>query len=121
MPPKLEFEYDKPLVVHLRYPQGKEVVSRYYQRFHGDTVQYIFSAEEGVFYVPEDAGGLLNARLRSRGVIAGQAVAITKRRVSNPNSLRPHTEYFCAVNDLTRPYLTQHDLTPQDGTRPRAS
>jgi hypothetical protein len=41
----------------------------------------------------ELAGGLLNARLRSHGIVAGDAITITKVRVPNPNSERPITEY----------------------------
>jgi hypothetical protein len=45
--PKIEFEYDQPVTLHLRFAQGLEVASKYYERWPGDTTQYVFSAEEG--------------------------------------------------------------------------
>jgi hypothetical protein len=60
MPPKIEFEYDQPVTLHLRYRHGLEVASKYYECWPGDTTQYVFSAEEGVFYLSDTAGGLLN-------------------------------------------------------------
>ena len=57
-------------------------------------MRYVFSAEEGKFYLSDTAGGLLNARLRSRCIAAGEAITITKTRVPNPNSDRPITEYI---------------------------
>jgi hypothetical protein len=41
--------------------------------------QYVFVAEEGVFYLNDCAGGLLNACLSSCGALSGQAITITKR------------------------------------------
>ena len=94
MSPKITFDFDEPVPVTLRYAQGLEVESKYYERWPGDTTQYLFNAFEGVFYVPEMAGALLNARLRSLGVDAGETVVITKRKVRVPGSLRPAIEYF---------------------------
>jgi hypothetical protein len=93
MLPKIEFPVDEPVVLHLRYAQGKLIDNR----FEALSEQYFFSAEEGVFYLSDTAGGLLNARLRSRGVAAGQPITITRRQVPNPNSSRPVTEYFPRV------------------------
>jgi hypothetical protein len=94
MQPKIEFEYDVPVTLHLRYAQGLEVASKYYERWPGDTTQYVFSAEEGVFYLTDSAGGLLNARLHSLGVEAGDAITITRTKVSNPHTSRPVAEYL---------------------------
>ena len=94
MLPKIEFPYDEPVTLTLRYAQGLEIESKYYERWPGDTTQYVFSADEGVFYLSETAGALLNARLRSLAVAAGDVVTITRRKVPNPNALRPVTEYF---------------------------
>jgi len=91
--PKIEFEVDEPTLVHLRFTAGKLIVSRWYDRWPGDTVQYMFCADEGMFYLTDTAGALLNARLKSRGYVAGSPIIITKRRVANPNSDRPITEY----------------------------
>ena len=95
--PKIEFEYGEPVTLTLRYAQGLEVESKYYERWPGDTTQYVFSAEEGTFYVSETAGALLNARLRSLGVDAGETITITKLRVPNHAALRPVTEFFAEV------------------------
>jgi hypothetical protein len=94
MSPRITFELGEPVVVTLRYAQGLEVASKYYERWPGDTTQFVFSAEEGVFYFPDGAGALLNARLRSRGIGAGETITITQVKVPNPNSSRPVTEYF---------------------------
>jgi hypothetical protein len=94
MLPKIEFAYDEPVTLHLRYRQGLEVASKYYERWPEDTTQYVFSAEEGVFYLSDSAGGLLNARLRSRGIAAGDTITITMVKVAVPHALRPVTEYI---------------------------
>lgn len=94
MLPKIEFPYGEPVTVTLRYAQGLEIPSKFYERWPGDVTQYVFSAVEGVFYLPDTAGGLLNARLRSCGIEAGDTVTILKLKVGNPNSSRPVTEYF---------------------------
>jgi hypothetical protein len=59
---KVTFEYDEPVVVHLCYAQGQLVDNRYEEL----SEQYLFTAAEGLFYLSDTAGGLLNARLRSR-------------------------------------------------------
>jgi hypothetical protein len=102
MQPKIEFEYDQPVTLHLRYPQGLEVASKYYERWPGDTTQYVFSAEEGVFYLSDSAGGLLNARLRSLGVEAGDAIVITRVKVRDPHTSRPVAEYMPAGIEATQ-------------------
>jgi len=97
MPPKITFEFDEPVVLHLWYPQGRLIDSR----FEAFTVQYLFCCEEGVFYLNDCAGGLLNARLRSARVEAGQPITITKRAVRGPNSERPVAEYFpCVLEEV---------------------
>jgi hypothetical protein len=94
MQPKIIFELGEPVTLTLRYAQGLEVASKYYERWPGDTTQYVFSAEEGVFYLTEGAGALLNARLRSRGIAAGDTVTITMVKSTHPNAQRPVTEYI---------------------------
>jgi hypothetical protein len=94
MLPKIEFAYDEPVTLHLRYRLGLEIASKYYERWPGDTTQHVFSAEEGVFYLSDTAGGLLNARLRSMGVEPGDAITITRTKVPNPHTSRPVTEYL---------------------------
>ena len=98
MQPKIEFEYDQPVTLHLRYRQGLEVASKYYERWPGDTTQYVFSAEEGVFYLSDTAGGLLNARLRSLGVEPGDPITITRKKVPSPHTSRPVAEYLPGRN-----------------------
>src|SRR5262249_3807950 len=97
MLPRIEFELDEPVALRLRYAQGLLIGSKFYEKWPGDTVQYVFSAEEGVFYLPDLAGALLNARLRSRGIEPGQTITITKVNVRNPHSARPVAEYFPRV------------------------
>jgi len=94
MPRKIEFEVGEPVTLTLRYSQGLEVASKYYERWPGDTTQYVFSTDEGAFYLTETAGALLNARLRSRKVNAGDTVTITRVMVKSLNSPRPVAEYF---------------------------
>ena len=95
MQPKVNFELDEPVVLHLRYAQGRIIDNPWDP--HPSSYQYIFSAEEGVFYLSDTSGALLNARLRSRGVQPGQTITITKVNVPNPNSTRPIAEYFPRV------------------------
>jgi hypothetical protein len=103
MLPKIEFEYDEPVALTLRHGQGFKVASRYYERWPVDTEQYLFLALEGVFYLSDTAGGLLNARLRARGIAAGDAVFITKIKARNPNSTRAVIEYVPQrCDDLVR-------------------
>jgi hypothetical protein len=73
---------------------GSRSPSKYYERWPGDTTQYVFSAEEGVFDPSDTAGGLLNARLRSLGVEPGDASTITRTKVANPHTSRPVAEYL---------------------------
>jgi hypothetical protein len=103
MLPKIEFEYDEPVALTLRHAQGFEVKARYYERWPGDTIQYVFFAFEGVFYLSDTAGSLLNARLRARGIAAGETVFITKIKAPNPNSTRAVIEYIPQrCDDLAR-------------------
>lgn len=92
-PDKVLFEFGEPVVLHLRFAQGRIIDNPY--EFLSE--QYIFTAEEGVFYLNDCAGALLNARLRSQGVRPGQMITITKVKVANPNSERPITEYWPRV------------------------
>jgi hypothetical protein len=43
--------------------------------------------------LPDSIAALLNARLHSRGIGAGETITITQVKVPNPNSSRPVTEY----------------------------
>jgi hypothetical protein len=81
------------VTLHLRYAQGLGVASKYYERWPGGTTQYVFSAE-GVFYLSDTAGGLLNARLRSLAVEPGDAITITRTKVQNPHTSRAVAEYL---------------------------
>jgi hypothetical protein len=67
-----------------------------------------FSAEEGSFYLPDGAGALLNARLRSRGIAAGDTVTITKVKVVSSNALRPVTS---TSHSNARPYDGRAPMT----------
>jgi hypothetical protein len=60
---------------HLRSTDGKPVESNY------GGMQYMFSAEEGTFYVSEKVGGILMQQFRTLGVQPGEAVEITKAEV----------------------------------------
>jgi len=57
---------------HLRSIDGKPVESNY------GGMQYMFSAEEGTFYVSDKVGGILMQQFRTLGVQPGEAVDITK-------------------------------------------
>ena len=94
MSTKIEFEVNEPVTLTLRYAQGLEVVSRYYERWPGDTTQYVFNTEEGRFYLGDTAGALLNARLRSLHAAPGYVVTITKLNVTNHVTKLPVGEYF---------------------------
>jgi hypothetical protein len=85
----------------LRYAQGLEFPSKFYQRWPQDTISFVFTAEEGSFCISEDAGRLLNARLRSRGIAAGDTITITKLKVRTPNAERPVTEYFVERHEVS--------------------
>jgi hypothetical protein len=87
---KISFELDSPIVVHLMDTAGRERESAYppYDTY------WTFEAEEGVFYLSDTQGGLFRARLRSRGIAAGEPVTIIKTKVPNPNSDRPIVEYL---------------------------
>jgi hypothetical protein len=93
MSPRIEFEYGQPVALRLLHAQGRVIASKYYERYYGDTVQVLFTADEGVFYLSDTAGALLKARLRSRRINPGELITITKMKVANPNSARPVTEY----------------------------
>jgi hypothetical protein len=60
---------------HLRSIDGKPVESNY------GGIQYMFSAEEGTFYVSDKVGGILMQQFRTLGVKPGEAVEITKAEV----------------------------------------
>jgi hypothetical protein len=60
---------------HLRSIDGKPVESNY------GGMQYMFSAEEGTFYVSDKVGGILMQQFRTLGVQPGEAVEITKAEV----------------------------------------
>ena len=87
---KISFELDTPLVVHLFDTAGQERESKY-PPF--DTY-WTFEAEEGIFYLSDTQGGLFRARLKSRGIAAGEPVTVIKTKVPNPNSDRPIVEYL---------------------------
>jgi hypothetical protein len=57
---------------HLRSIDGKPVESNY------GGIEYMFSAEEGTFYVSDKVGGILMQQFRALGVEPGEAVDITK-------------------------------------------
>jgi hypothetical protein len=87
---KITFELDTPVVVHMMDLAGRE----YDSRFPPFDSYWTFEAEEGVFYLSDTQGGLFRARLRSRGIAAGEPVTIVKTKVPNPNSDRPIVEYL---------------------------
>jgi hypothetical protein len=64
------------------------------ERWPSDTTQYVFSAEGGVFYLGDAAGGLLNARLRSLGIEEGGEITITRTKVPNPHTSRVVAEFI---------------------------
>jgi hypothetical protein len=59
----------------LRSIDGKPVESNY------GGMQYMFTAEEGTFYVSDKVGGILMQQFRSLGVRPGEPVEITKAEV----------------------------------------
>jgi hypothetical protein len=75
----LKFQTNVPIEVRLRSIEGKPVESQ----FGG--IQYLFSAEEGAFYVSDTVGGILMDQLRKLGVKAGEPVDICKAEVSRGN------------------------------------
>src|SRR4249920_3402365 len=87
--PKITFELDTPAVVHMMNLDGRERDSL----FPPFDSYWEFDAEEGRFYLSDTQGGLFKARLRSRGIAAGEPVVIVKTKVPNANSGRPIVEY----------------------------
>ena len=87
---KIKFELDAPLVLHLMNTDGCERESH----FPPFDSYWTFEAEEGVFYLSDTQGGLFRARLKARGIGAGEPVTIIKTKVPNPNSERPIVEYL---------------------------
>jgi hypothetical protein len=87
---KVEFDYDTPVCVTLRFSLGLQIDSAFDRR----EVRYVFSADQGTFFLSDTAGTLLNARLGSCGIRAGEPIVITKTRVPNPNTDRPITEWI---------------------------
>jgi hypothetical protein len=75
----IKFQTNVPIEVRLRSIEGKPVESQ----FGG--IQYMFSAEEGAFYVSDTVGGILMDQLRKLGVRPGEAVDICKVEVSKGN------------------------------------
>ena len=87
---KITFELDTPLVVHMMDLDGRERDSH----FPPYDTYWVFEAEEGQFYLSDTQGGLFRARLKARGIAAGEPVTIIKKKVPNPNSDRPIVEYL---------------------------
>lgn len=87
---KITFELDRPLVVHMMDLNGRERDSD----FPPFDSYWVFETEEGVFYLSDTQGGLFRARLKSRGIAAGEPVTIIKTKVPNANSGRPVIEYL---------------------------
>ena len=89
---KIEFELDRPVGMHLVYAQGLAFDCPFDPR----DVRYVFTAEEGRFYLSDTAGGLLNARLRAVDYEAGEPLVIVKRKVENAHNPNGIAEYFPA-------------------------
>ena len=95
---KITLELDAPVVVHLIDLAGRECESGYppegrvWSRTAPPDTYWVFEAEEGVFYLPDTQGALFRARLRARGIAAGEPVVVVKTKVANPNSARPVVE-----------------------------
>ena len=68
----LKFQTNVPIEVRLRSIEGKPVESQ----FGG--IQYMFSAQEGAFYVSDRVGAILMDQLRKLGVNPGEPVGIVK-------------------------------------------
>jgi Fe2+ transport system protein FeoA len=85
---KITFELDIPQTLHLISFEPFD------SAFPPFDLQYRVIAEEGVFYVSDTQGGLLAARLRSRGILPGDPVTIVKTQVANPNSVRKIVEFI---------------------------
>jgi hypothetical protein len=48
----IAFDFGEPVLLHLLYAQGKAIDSRWER----NSIQYLFTAAEGVFYLSDTAG-----------------------------------------------------------------
>ena len=74
--PTIKFQTNVPVELRLRSTEGKPVESQ----FGG--VQYMFSADEGAFYVSDIVGGILTEQFRKLGVRPGEPIDIVKAEVT---------------------------------------
>ena len=72
---KVTFETNIPRELRLQYTEGKLVSSN----FGGN--QYLFSTDQGPFYVSETVGNILHDQIRKQNVRSGEAVEICRREV----------------------------------------
>ena len=73
---KITFELDTPVVVHMMDLDGRERDSH----FPPFDTYWMFEAEEGRFHLSDTQGGLFRARLKARGIEAGEPVTIIKTK-----------------------------------------
>lgn len=72
---KLTFETNVPRSLKLHYAEGKRCPSN----FGGD--QFMFSTDQGPFYVSETVGNILHDQIRKQEVRAGELVEVCRREV----------------------------------------
>lgn len=72
----IRFQTNVPVELRLRSTEGKPVESQ----FGG--IQYMFSADEGAFYVSDIVGGILMEQFRKLGIRPGDAIDICKAEVT---------------------------------------
>jgi hypothetical protein len=98
---------------HLRSLDGKPVESNY------GGMQYMFSAEEGTFYVSDKVGGILMQQFRTLGVQPGEAVDITKTEAGRGPERRTQWIVAKSVTVGAPEPFTQERV--EDNRRPHAS
>jgi hypothetical protein len=76
---KITFETNVPRELCLKFIEGKLGESQ----FGGN--QYMFSTDQGPFWVSEAVGNILHDQIKKQGVQAGDSVDICKREVSQGN------------------------------------
>lgn len=74
---KVVFKTNVPQVLRLKYLEGKECDSNF-----GEP-QYMFSTDQGAFFVSQAAGAVLNKQIVTQQIRLGEAIAICKGEVQS--------------------------------------
>src|SRR5262249_107782 len=93
----LRFATNVPQELHLNSLEGRVVDSQ----FGGQ--QYLFSAQEGAFYVSDKVGAILMDQFRKLGVKPGDPIEITKAETGNGHGRKTQWMVTAAGGDAAEP------------------